>query len=210
MQGKEPDDAALIARLKAGDSRAWPIFLDRYERLIYSVPRRMGLDADEAADVFQEVSIAFLKGLPRLRDAKTIPRWLAQVAFRIARDRRARRKRELRPEDEGFWETRADPTPGVLDALESEEARREVTRALKAVTPRCRELLTLLFLTDPAPSYAEIARQLGQPIGALGPTRQRCLARMLEELQLGGIRPGSSSTLKVGAPPPGARTRRPQ
>jgi len=210
LQGPEPDDAALVARLKAGDPRAWPIFLDRYERLIYSVPRRMGLDADEAADVFQEVSIAFLKGLPRLRDAKTIPRWLAQTAFRIARDRRARKKRELRPEEEGFWETRADPTPQVLDALESEEARREVTRALEAVTPRCRELLTLLFLADPAPSYAEIAHRLGQPIGALGPTRQRCLARMLEVLAPGGIKAGASPTLKVGAPPPGARTRRPQ
>jgi RNA polymerase sigma factor (sigma-70 family) len=209
LRGPEPDDTALVARLKAGDERAWPIFLDRYERLIYAVPRRMGLDADEAADVFQEVAIAFLKGLPRLRDAKTIPRWLAQTAFRIARDRRARRKRELRPEDETFWDTRPDPTPQVLDALESEEARRAVSRALAVVTPRCRELLTLLFLADPAPSYAEIARQVGQPIGALGPTRQRCLARMLEVLAPGGIRTAPSPTLKSGAAPSRARTRRP-
>jgi RNA polymerase sigma factor (sigma-70 family) len=208
LHAPQPDDAALVARLKAGDESAWPVFLDRYERLIYAVPRRMGLDRDECADVFQEVSIAFLKGLPRLRDAKTIPRWLAQAAFRIARDRRARRRRELRPEDEAFWEVQADPTPAVLDLLETEEARRRVTVALAAVTPRCRELLGLLFLADPPPSYAEIARTLGQPVGALGPTRQRCLARMLEVLDPGGIRPAGSPTLRGSASSPRARTRR--
>ena len=204
MHDREPDDAALVARLKAGDPRAWPQFLDRYERLIYAVPRRMGLDRDECADVFQEVAIAFLKGLPRLRDPKTIPRWLTQAAFRIARDRRARRKRELRPEDDAFWDAQPDPGPSAIDALESEEARARVQAALGRVSPRCRELLTLLFLADPPLPYAEIARRLGQPIGALGPTRSRCLARMLEALgtperRPGGIRGGANPTLTVNA-----------
>lgn len=208
LRPSEPDDAELVERLRQGDERAWARFLDRYERLIYSVPRRMGCDADEAADVLQEVALAFLRGLPRLRDVRTIPRWLAQTAFRITRDRRARRRRETRPESETFWETVADPAPEVAETLAAFEARADVRAALARLSDRCRELLSLLFLADPSPPYAEIARQLSLPIGSLGPTRQRCLARALEAIRDLGIRAGSRPTLESSASSPRARTRR--
>jgi RNA polymerase sigma factor (sigma-70 family) len=208
LRQPEPDDAELVDRLRHGDERAWAEFLDRYERLIYAVPRRMGFDADEAADVLQEVALAFLRGLPRLRDAKTVPRWLAQAAYRIARDRRARHRRELRPDDESFWETVADPVPEVAETLEVFRARQEVRAALAQLSERCRDLLSLLFLTDPAPSYAEIARRLSRPVGSLGPTRQRCLKRALEVLRPRGIKPASDSTSRSSAQTPRAGTRR--
>lgn len=194
--------------MRHGDERAWAEFLDRYERLIYAVPRRMGFNADEAADVLQEVVLAFLRGLPRLRDVRTVPRWLAQTSYRIARDRRARRRRELRPDDESFWETVADPAPEVAETLEVFRAREEVRAALAQLSERCRDLLSLLFLTDPAPSYAEIARRLSQPVGSLGPTRQRCLARALKVLRPHGIKPAPDSTFRSSAGTPRAGTRR--
>lgn len=203
----EPDDQALVARLRQGDERAWAEFLDRYERLIYSVPRRMGFDADESADVFQDVVVAFLSGLTRLRDSRTLPRWLAQTAFRIARDKRTRGRREVRPHDDAFWETVADPGPDVTLVLAAFEARREVQAGLKQVSPRCRELLTLLFLSDPTPSYAEIAHRLSEPKGSLGPTRQRCLASMLKALKKRGIKAPAESTLESNALTPHVRTR---
>src|SRR5689334_889981 len=66
LRDDPPDDADLVRRMQAGDEAAFREFLARYERLIYAIPRRMGLSADDAADVFQDVTIAFLKGLPRL------------------------------------------------------------------------------------------------------------------------------------------------
>jgi DNA-directed RNA polymerase specialized sigma24 family protein len=33
-------------------------------------------------------------------------------------------------------------------------------------------------MADPAPSYAEISDELGVPVGSIGPTRARCLARL--------------------------------
>jgi len=174
--------------MRRGDERAWAEFLDRYERLIFAVPRRMGLDREESADVFQDVAIAFLRGLPRLRDVRTIPRWLSQTAFRIARDRRVRQRREMHPEDDAFWEVVPDPSPEVAEILDAFRARAAVHAALAQLSERCRRMLTLLFLTDPAPSYAEIARRLAQPVGSIGPTRRRCLARALEALAESGIK----------------------
>ncbi len=33
-------------------------------------------------------------------------------------------------------------------------------------------------MADPPASYAEISDQLGVPVGSIGPTRRRCLARL--------------------------------
>ncbi len=203
----DPDDRELVARLRQGDERAWVTFLDRYERLIYSVPRRMGFDADDAADVFQDVAVAFLSGLPRLRDSRTLPRWLAQTAFRIARDKRARSRREVRPPDGAFWENVVASEPEVDQVLTAFEARRDVQAALAQVSPRCRELLTLLFLSDPTPSYAEIAKRVSEPLGSLGPTRRRCLARMFELLKNRGITGPAKSTLESNTRPSRVQTR---
>ena len=42
-------------------------------------------------------------------------------------------------------------------------------------------------MTDPAPSYEEIGEILGMPIGSIGPTRIRCLARLRSEVGAVGI-----------------------
>ena len=208
-----PDDDALVAALRAGDACAWNTFVARYERLIYAVPRRMGLDADESSDVMQDVLVAFLRGLPRLREAVTLPRWLSRTAFRIARERRMRRRRESPVDDPEIFAAVAVDTDVADLAARAEDAAR-ARRALAALGGRCEELLTLLFLRDPPVAYGEIARRLGTPIGSLGPTRQRCLDRLLARMggdeDAGRIRKPARRTLPAKARPPQSRTRRPR
>ena len=71
--------------------------------------------------------------------------------------------------------------------------------ALASLPDACRNLLIALYYEDPQPSYADLARRLGKPIGSLGPTRARCIERVrqiLERLAVndGGIRTGTSRT----------------
>ena len=40
-----------------------------------------------------------------------------------------------------------------------------------------------MLMSDPPVSYAEISDELGLPIGSIGPTRGRCLARLRVLLQ---------------------------
>ena len=51
----EPTDEALVLACRRGDAAAWETLVARYQRLIYSIPRRAGLAEDLAADVFQHV-----------------------------------------------------------------------------------------------------------------------------------------------------------
>lgn len=49
------NDERLLQACRRGDESAWEALVERYQRLIYAIPRRAGLDKDQAAEVFQEV-----------------------------------------------------------------------------------------------------------------------------------------------------------
>jgi hypothetical protein len=57
----EPSDEALILACRRGDAAAWETLIARYQRLVYSIPRRAGLDADLSAEVFQQVFTVLLQ-----------------------------------------------------------------------------------------------------------------------------------------------------
>ena len=61
-------DAALVKRCQKGDQSAWDQLVDRYQRLIYAVPRRAGLSEEQAADVFQEVFVTLLEKIDAIRE----------------------------------------------------------------------------------------------------------------------------------------------
>ena len=62
------DDSSLIERCRAGDASAWGLLVARYQRLVYAIVMRMGLDEHAAADVFQAVFEKLMKHLPGLRE----------------------------------------------------------------------------------------------------------------------------------------------
>lgn len=66
-----------------------------------------------------------------------------------------------------------EPGPGPEKIVVERERLSRVAAALGQLPPRCRNLLRLLAC--PGATYAETAEALGIPIGAIGPTRARCL-----------------------------------
>ena len=67
--------------------------------------------------------------------------------------------------------------PAVDEALLAGERARIVREAITHLPKRWQLLLELL-MADPPASYAEISDELGLPIGSIGPTRSRCLAKL--------------------------------
>ena len=67
--------------------------------------------------------------------------------------------------------------PAVDEALLAAERAEAVREAMTQLPPQWQRLIQLL-MADPPVSYAEIADQLGLPIGSIGPTRGRCLAKL--------------------------------
>jgi RNA polymerase sigma factor (sigma-70 family) len=183
LQGAE--DAALVARCRVGDATAWNALVHRHQRLIYALAMRCGLDEHGAADVLQTVFSRLLQHLPRIADPTRLQGWLAITAKREAllQVRRSRRTVSMTIDDDdddgdGGWDW-ADESPRPDESLEALQQLADVRRALDRLDERSRTLLLLLFRADEDKlPYDEIARRMNIPVGSIGPTRARCLAKL--------------------------------
>lgn len=187
-QTLEPEsDETLLRACRQGDQAAWERLIRRYQRLIYAIPRRAGLNEDLAAEVFQRVWVTLVEHLNRIEQPNRLGAWLATTARRESwRQLRTQSSANALPEGDDDAETLATlPDPAMLpdEVLERLERQHLVRRALSTLDERCRALLTLLFYTQDPPSYAEIAGSLGIPEGSIGPTRGRCLQRLRQALE---------------------------
>lgn len=184
----EPSDAALVLACRAGAPQAWAQLVRRFERLIYTVARRAGLDAHEAADVFQTVFLRLHEHLDRLAQPDRVQAWLVTTARRETL--RRLRERAQTVSLDGDAESAdvpepADPDPLPEQLLETLQLQQLARQALARLGESCRSLLGLLYGGDEAPPYAEIAARMGLPVGSIGPTRARCLARLRAMLEQG-------------------------
>lgn len=174
----------LVRRCLKKDARAWGQLVDRFQNLVYSVPRRYGLNEDDASDVFQTTFQALLRNLDRIESARTIPKWLAVTAARESLRLKRISAKSVGAEDRGLdLDTIVDIEERSAEENAVQAERAEILRRLtNELQDRCRDLLTMLYLED-EPSYQEISDKLGMPIGAIGPTRARCLDKLRKKLQ---------------------------
>lgn len=170
-QPKDQTDAELIDRCLAGSDAAWSELIDRYTRLVGSIPARSGFSPDLCDEVFQSVWAIAVRHLASLRDARSLPAWLIRTTqretWRIGRE--AKRARGTDEQAPLAW---ADPEQANL--LEERQRMRE---ALDRLDSRCRDLLLVLFRDD-RPDYDRIAESMEMPRGSIGPTRGRCLDKL--------------------------------
>ena len=76
-------NARLVQDCLNGKESAWLALIDRYKNLIYSIPLKHGLGADDAAEIFQSVCLSLLSELPKIRDPQALPAvWLIAVTAR--------------------------------------------------------------------------------------------------------------------------------
>jgi len=185
-------DEQLLAACRRGDEGAWEALVLRYQRLIYAIPRRAGLDEDAAAEIFQDVFTALLESIETIEQPSRLQAWLVTTAKRKTW-RTIGRARALRPfaaeEGEGEDEVYGLADEGLLpdEALTRLEEQHLVRAALGELGERCRTLLQMLFYAAEAPPYSEIAAALGTSEGSIGPTRARCLKKLLDALKKKGF-----------------------
>ena len=179
-------NSELLLACRRGDESAWEELVRRYQRLIYAIPRRAGLDEDRSAEVFQEVFATLVEKLDFIEQPERLQAWLVTTARRKSL-RLALRESSLSQldEDDEANEALNLPDQALLPdkALMQLEEQHRVRTAVAALDERCRKLIELLFYTAEPPPYAEIATAIGTPAGSIGPTRARCLQKLLKQLQ---------------------------
>ena len=190
MKGHDPSwpDARLVRECIRGSDEAWAALLDKYKNLIFSIPIKQGMARDDAAEIFQRVCLLLLAELKHLRQPAALPMWLIRVTthecLRWRRQEQPYAGRE--PGDAQFALARDEaPVPDeMLARLREEQMLRE---AVVALSPRCRQLVEMLFFENPARPYQEVARSLGLATGSIAFIRSRCLTRLRRQLEKMGF-----------------------
>jgi RNA polymerase sigma factor (sigma-70 family) len=180
-------DRELVAACLSGDEQAWNDLIDRYNRLIFSIPLKKGLSRDEAADIFQAVCLDLVAELPRLRDPQALAAWLIQTTLHKVAKWRRRNDRYV--SDDGVAaEQAAAPDTDMPDALIRELQQTQSLRdAVGGLSDRCQRMVKMLFFETPARPYKDVAAELGVATGSIGFLRSRCLDRLRSALEVIGL-----------------------
>jgi RNA polymerase sigma factor (sigma-70 family) len=183
MCQKTPDEVAeLVGRAADGDQQAWDALVTQYSGLLWSIVRSFRLGEQQSADVVQTAWLRLLENIRLIRDPARVPAWLATTARRLSMDA-VRCNGRSRPLDDHERPSMDERPEAAVLRFERECLVRE---ALKRLSERDQELLTLLVASPPIP-YEEISVRLGIPVGSIGPTRMRALRRLRAELEHSGL-----------------------
>lgn len=177
-RNEDVDVVTLVTRAVNGDQLAWRHIVLRYESLVFSVCQRFGVTGTDADDVSGNVWVRLVAHLRTIREPAALPGWLKTTTQHECLTLLRAKGRELPSEGVDV------PAPGEpWSRLLVEERRTALRKALARLSSRDQKLLALLFSAPPS-SYERISAVLGMPIGAIGPTRQRCLARLRNSPEL--------------------------
>lgn len=181
-------DANLYDRAVVGDRAAVREIVTRHHSQLVAYGRANGWPDHVVQDAAQVAWMNFFRHVDTvrrgsregLRNPERLRFWLITTLRNALRDeyRTASRQQKVAQRVAALGEVEAFvSTPDYLAGIELNEQRNAVRRAFDRLGQTCRELLSLL-LVDPPLAYADIAETLNKPVGAIGPTRQRCIEQV--------------------------------
>lgn len=173
MSAQLEPDAALMLRVKQGDTEAFALLVDKYKQPVMNLAYRMLHDAVEAEDLAQVVFVQVYKSADRYKVNSKFSTWLFTIARNLCLNEIRRRSRhpaesldEPHPELEDqprhqFEDTRGFSPPETLLHGELEQKIEEAVNAL----PENQRAALVLCRQDEL-SYDDIAKVLGCSLSA--------------------------------------------
>lgn len=176
------DEAAVIARVRAGDPEAYAQLVRAHTGIAIRAARALGAGAD-AEDVVQQAFFKAYCSLGRFRDGSAFRPWLLSIVANETRNtvRTAVRQRTLAGREAAYAEAEplipesADPAVAALET----ERRTALLAALDRLSEEHRLVVTYRYLLEM--DEPETAEALGWPRGTVKSRLSRAL-RKLEKL----------------------------
>jgi RNA polymerase sigma-70 factor (ECF subfamily) len=173
MSAELDPDAALMLRVKQGDTSAFAQLVDKYKQPVMNVAYRMLHDATEAEDLAQNVFVQVYKSADRYRVSSKFSTWLFTIARNLCLNEIRRRSRHPassldapHPEqdDQPLHQVEDMKTSAPPEHLLHGELERKIGEALAAL-PENQRLAIVLCRQDEL-SYEEIAKVLDCSVAA--------------------------------------------
>jgi RNA polymerase sigma factor (sigma-70 family) len=172
--------AALFSAYRAGDEVQMAELVALLSPILWHTVRAQRLDREAAEDVLQTTWLALVRGADSISDPRAVLQWLIVSARREAW-RAVKRADRVEPTEfeAGDLVTPTADLPEEVVLRNDGDTR--LWQHLAQLSERCRALLRVIAFAD-RPDYAAVAKSLGMPVGSIGPTRGRCLAKLRLQL----------------------------
>ncbi|WAX58892.1 sigma-70 family RNA polymerase sigma factor [Jatrophihabitans cynanchi] len=172
--------ANLFSAYRAGDEAKLSELVALLTPILWHTVRAQRVERDIAEDVLQTTWLALVRGADSIADPQAVLKWLIVSARReswrvVKRDARV----EPREIEDDELATPVVDLPEEVVVRSDGDAR--LWQHIARLPERCRALLRVIAFAD-RPDYAAVAESLGMPIGSIGPTRGRCLAKLRLQL----------------------------
>ena len=189
-QPRSPGDAALVERVRAGETELFPELIQPYERGIYLLAYSVLRNEADAEETAQETVLKAFTHLHQLRSGSTFKSWLFQIAVNEARLRRRKDRAHLyesidepvATSEEGEIMPRqfADWREIPSEALEQKQVREQLNKALYDLPEHYREIFLLRDVEHM--SESEAAAILGISGSAVRTRLHRARLQLREKL----------------------------
>ena len=161
---------------RGGDAGALESLVRTLSPVLWHVVRAYGLDRDSADDVVQTTWLTLVRQGDSVRDERAVLRWLTITARREAW-RVSQKSRRASPADDEMLDAALPRQASAETTALLDDEQRVLWQHVAALSERCQRLLRVIAFSD-RPDYAGLADELQMPVGSIGPTRGRCLAKL--------------------------------
>ena len=168
--------AESFAQWRAGDPRAMDDLVRLMTPVLWNVVRAYGIDHALAEDVVQTTWVTLVRRHESIADGRAVAGWLMTCARREAW-RSGRGQRRSNPTEGDALESHLPVGESAEHVAQLSERDNYLWVSVRKLDERCQRLLRVVAF-DERPDYARLATDLAMPVGSIGPTRQRCLAKL--------------------------------
>ncbi len=166
-----------FAAYRDGDAHRMDELVDLLTPILWHTARGQGLESALAQDVVQTAWLRLVESAPRISDPRAVMGWLLVTVRRES----WRVSKNVGRTSDPLEDDVVDPSPDPAAEAVLSERQRVLWTHFRTLTPKCQALLRVIAFAD-KPDYASVSESLGMPVGSIGPTRGRCLAKLREAL----------------------------
>jgi RNA polymerase sigma factor (sigma-70 family) len=171
----------LFRAYRAGDQGRIGDLVDLVTPILWHTARAQRLDRESAEDVVQSTWLSLVRNAGSITDPQAVLQWLIVTTRREAW-RIVKRADRTEPREDVGDEVNAPPVELPEEMVLRSDADHRLWQHIAQLSERCRALLRVIAFSD-RPDYATVARALAMPVGSIGPTRGRCLAKLRQQLE---------------------------
>jgi RNA polymerase sigma-70 factor (ECF subfamily) len=173
MTSVKPTDAALVARVLAGDVESFAVLVDRHHERCLRIALRILGNSEDAEETVQDAFVRAYRALGRYEEREQFGAWLTRILVNRCRTAASRRARH--------GKTFVDDELAIAGAAARDGAdggmwRAEVERALAALPAEQREAFVLKHVEEL--EYEAMAEITGAGVSALKMRVKRARERL--------------------------------